>query len=363
MPSDTLESLSRIDGVALDQRSFADLTTLHIGGRPRATISCQTSDSVVAVVSLLDAHHIPFLIVGGGSNLVVADGELPIVAVVVESDTVRIDKETGQLYAEAGACFDDVVAKSIAAGLGGLECLSGVPGSTGATPVQNVGAYGVEIADILSGVELYDRITGIREWVSAESLELSYRYSNLKFTSRAVVLAITVQLRTDGLSAPVRFGELARQLGIEESEEEPRRPAHLVRSAVLTLRARKGMVYNEKDFDTWSAGSFFTNPIVDEQQLRVVRQVLGDEAQAMPCFPHGDTHYKLSAAWLIERAGFSKGYPGTGPARLSDKHTLALTNRGDAKAADIVALARDIQAGVEETFGVILEPEPIWVGI
>nr|WP_268913687.1 UDP-N-acetylmuramate dehydrogenase [Corynebacterium uropygiale] len=360
--------MNDIDGAVLDeQTTLADLTTFHVGARPRLTVRCRTQDAVVETVRRLDAAGVPLLVVGGGSNLLVADEEpLDLVVVLIECAGVSVEEDTGLLRAEAGAVWDEVVSTSLAAGLGGLECLSGIPGSAGATPVQNVGAYGAEIADVLTRVRLLDRETGEVSWVPASALDLSYRYSNLKFTARAVVLEAEFQLRTDGLSAPLRFGELARRLGASSAGE--RRPAAEVREVVLDLRRGKGMVLIPGDHDTWSAGSFFTNPIVpaqiaDSVQDKVRRSLGAEEAESMPRFPAGEGKVKLSAAWLIDRAGFDRGYPGEGaPARLSTRHTLALTNRGEASTGDIVALARDVRDGVNRAFGVRLEPEPIWVG-
>ncbi|MFC6317317.1 UDP-N-acetylmuramate dehydrogenase [Corynebacterium gerontici] len=358
-----LERALAIEGVTRTDERFADLTTLHVGGQPAVSLRCSSAEATCRVIELLDAHAVPLLVVGGGSNLVVADGSLPFAAVILDFDDIDIDVERAVLRADAGAVWDDVVASAVEAGLGGIECLSGIPGSAGATPVQNVGAYGCEIADVLSSVTLFNRESGQVERVEASALDLAYRYSNLKFTQRAVVLDIHLQLRADGLSAPLRFGELARVL---EAQAEQRRPVKEVRDAVLALRTGKGMVYQPEDHDTWSAGSFFTNPIMTPEQAEKVRAVVveklgADVAASMPAF-EVEGGVKLSAAWLIDRAGFAKGYPGEGaPARLSTKHTLALTNRGDAKAADIVALARDVRGGVEQAFGVTLEPEPVWV--
>lgn len=368
-------ALERLDGV-----EFSQLTTFHLGGAPRAAVRAATGEAAAAVVRALDAAGVELLIVGGGSNLLVTDEPLDVVAVIMGDDQLEIDASTGVLRAGAGAVWDEVVAASINAGLGGLECLSGIPGSAGATPVQNVGAYGAEIADVLTRVQLLDRATGTVEWVPASALDLAYRYSNLKFTARGVVLAVEFQLRTDGLSAPLRFGQLAGEPG------QRRDPAE-VREEVLGLRRSKGMVHDPADHDTWSAGSFFTNPVVPETLADEITQVVAaelgaDEAAGMPRFPvaagsmategsdTGDSDgaaealVKLSAAWLIDRAGFAKGYPGAdAPARLSTKHTLALTNRGAARAADVVKLARDVRAGVQEKFGVQLEPEPLWIGL
>lgn len=367
--------LERVDGV-----EFSQLTTFHLGGAPRAAVRAATGEAAAAVVRALDAAGVELLIVGGGSNLLVTDEPLDVVAVIMGDDQLEIDASTGVLRAGAGVVWDEVVAASINAGLGGLECLSGIPGSAGATPVQNVGAYGAEIADVLTRVQLLDRSTGAVEWVPASALDLAYRYSNLKFTARGVVLAVEFQLRTDGLSAPLRFGQLAGEPG------QRRDPAE-VREEVLGLRRSKGMVHDPEDHDTWSAGSFFTNPVVPETLADEITQVVAaelgaDEAAGMPRFPvavgsmateGSDTGgsdgaveplVKLSAAWLIDRAGFAKGYPGAdAPARLSTKHTLALTNRGAARAADVVKLARGVRAGVQEKFGVQLEPEPLWIGL
>lgn len=397
-----------IPGTRVTSRSFAEMTTLRIGAAPAGVVECSSAEAVAQVVSFLDAHTQPLLVVGGGSNLVVGEGDAVSQLVVVllsagneqAGETgVTIDRETGLVRAFAGVEWDQLVAATVEAGLGGLECLSGIPGSVGATPVQNVGAYGAEVAQVLRRVQLYDRTSGELEWVEPSALDLGYRYSNLKFTSRAVVTAVEFQLTTDGLSVPLRFGELARRLGVDADEAaagEIRRPAADVRQAVLELRTGKGMVLDAADHDTWSAGSFFTNPIVTGEEARdavvaAVREKCGDaEAESMPLYPvrggsasasggaggaagagagdgagAGEPQFKFSAAWLIERAGFAKGWhvPGNERASLSTKHTLALTNRGSATSADVVELARAVRAGVQEAFGVVLEPEPIWVGV
>lgn len=401
-----------IPGARVTSRSFADMTTLRIGAAPAGVVECSSAEAVAQVVSFLDAHTQPLLVVGGGSNLVVGEGDEVSQLVVVllnagggeggvdkkgaeeksVEDDVMIDRETGVVRAFAGVEWDQLVAATVEAGLGGLECLSGIPGSVGATPVQNVGAYGAEVAQVLRRVQLFDRASGELEWVEPSALDLGYRYSNLKFTSRAVVTAVEFQLTTDGLSVPLRYGELARRLGVDADEAAAgniRRPAADVRQAVLELRAGKGMVLDMADHDTWSAGSFFTNPIVTGEEARdavvaAVREKCGDaEAESMPLYPVkgggagaaggagagaagvGEPQFKFSAAWLIERAGFAKGWhvPGNDRASLSTKHTLALTNRGAATSEDVVELARAVRAGVREAFGVVLEPEPIWVGV
>lgn len=371
---DKFLTLADIDGVTLDsETTFADLTTLRIGGAPLVTVRCASAEAAIAALAALDDASQDYLVVGGGSNLVVAEGQLDVVVVILDFEDIDVSVASGLVRADAGAVWDDVVALSVDCGLGGIECLSGIPGNAGAVPVQNVGAYGAETSDVLTQVYLYERATRTAAWVPAEELELAYRYSNLKFTGRGVVLAIELQLTTDGLSRPLRFGQLTQNPG-------ERRPVAEVREDVLKLRRGKGMVLDPEDPDTWSAGSFFTNPIVEPQVAdsiqEAVRAARGDEdADRMPRHVVGGTttsgeggegKEKLSAAWLIERAGFAKGYPGEesgAKATLSTKHTLALTNRGEATADDIVALAREIRAGVEKAFGVTLEPEPIWLGV
>jgi len=329
--------------------SFASLTTLRVGGTPRDLIRCASATELASTVAGLDAEGAPLLVVGGGSNLVVAEGRLGFTAVLAENGGIElVDAHT--LRAGAGAVWDDVVAFAVDNGLGGIEALSGIPGSAGATPVQNVGAYGAEISDVLSRVRLWNRETDTDEWVPAESLDLAYRWSNLKFTGRAVVLEVEMRLQPTELSRPLRH------LGGE------RLPLAEARENILATRRAKGMVLDPADHDTWSAGSFFTNPVVEPELADTIEAAVGETG--MPRFPQPDGREKLSAAWLIERAGFPRGYPGAGaPARLSTKHTLALTNRGNATADDVVALARDVRGGVEKRFGVTLVPEPVWVGV
>ena len=304
--------LERLDGVRLK-----DLTTLRIGGAPRAVWRAHSASELAHAVSLLDAAREPLLILGGGSNLVVADGDLDLTVVIAGNDDIEM-RPDGLVRAGAGAVWDDVVAAAVDAGLSGIETLSGIPGSAGATPVQNVGAYGAEVGDVLTRVHLYNRKTGETEWVPASDLELAYRYSNLKFTGRAVVLEIELQLTPAELSIPLRHLG-GKQLPLKEAREE-----------ILRVRAAKGMVLDPDDHDTWSAGSFFTNPVVApelaDEIARIVEAERPGEGETMPRYPQADGKVKLSAAWLIERAGFHRGFPDdNAPARLSTKHTLALT--------------------------------------
>lgn len=343
---------------------LAGFTTLRVGGKVPVMFTCRSTEALVACVRELDAAGLDTLLLAGGSNLLITDGALDLAVVRIATSGMSIERD-GQraiVRVNAGAVWDDVVAQTVGAGLGGLECLSGIPGSAGATPVQNVGAFGVEVASLLRRVQLLDRRSGEIRWVEPAELALGYRTSCLKHSNHAVVLSMEFVLTTDNLSAPLRYRELNARLGARTGD---RRNAAEVRQAVLALRSAKGMVLDEADHDTWSAGSFFTNPVVDERTLARVKAAvaarLGDDV-AMPAFPEaGGT--KLSAAWLIERAGFGKGYPGPhAPVRLSTKHTLALTNRGSGTAGELIALAREVRAGVEAVFGVRLHPEPVLVG-
>ena len=332
----------------------AALTTLRVGPVARRVITCETTEQIVATMRTLDGGgQDPVLVLGGGSNVVVADDLADLTVVRLANSTVAVDGPA--LRAQAGADWDDVVVRAIEANLGGLECLSGIPGSAGATPVQNVGAYGVEVADSLTRVLLLDRPRFELRWVAAAELGFSYRHSVLKNNDAAIVLEVEFTLDPSGRSAPLRYGELSTTLDIPAGEQTD--PAR-VRAAVLALRAGKGMVLDAADHDTWSVGSFFTNPVVPAEVF--------DRLQASSDVPV--PHYgapdgvKLAAGWLVERAGFGKGFPGEGPCRLSTKHTLALTNRGGARTADVLTLARQVRDGVRDAFGVTLVPEPVLIG-
>jgi UDP-N-acetylmuramate dehydrogenase len=251
----------------------------------------------------------------------------------------------------AGEDWERLVARTVEEEWIGLEALSGIPGSTGASPIQNIGAYGADVSQTIATVATYDRQSGQRTTFAAVDCGFGYRTSRFKGEpGRYLILSVTFQLRLGSMSAPIRYAELARVLGVELGA---RVPATDVRRAVLRLRRGKGMVLDDDDPDTWSAGSFFTNPILEPKQAAL----LPPEA---PRFSQPDGRVKTSAAWLIEHAGFGKGY-GAGEATLSTKHTLALTNRGHARAADLLALARQVRRGVDSTFGITLTPEPLLV--
>jgi UDP-N-acetylmuramate dehydrogenase len=338
-------------------------TTLRVGGPATRFVAAESAEHVVAAVRAAEDR---LLILGGGSNLVISDEGFDGTVVQVANRGSKIDSlGDGRvaLTVEAGEDWDTVVSRTVDAGLGGLECLSGIPGSVGATPVQNVGAYGVEIAQLLISVDLLDRASGEVRTLNTSELALGYRTSMLKGTERAVVLRVRFELADGGMSAPVRYTELARTLGVRQGKRVPVADA---RAAVLALRRGKGMVLDADDHDTWSVGSFFTNPIVVDSELPVVlariASTVGPDTP-VPQYPAGVGTSKLSAAWLIERAGFAKGHEGPGGrVALSHKHTLALTNRGSASSADLLSLAREVRDGVRTTFGVELHPEPVLVG-
>ena len=344
-------------GARVDENvPLAPLTTLRVGPAASRVITCTTTEQVVAALRHLDGQDAqPLLVMAGGSNVVIDDTLTDLTVIRLANNNIRVDGNV--VRAEAGAVWDDVVVAAIAAGLGGLECLSGIPGSAGATPVQNVGAYGVEVADTITRVRLLDRGTGAVRWAPAGELGFGYRTSVLKHSEAAVVLEVEFALDATGRSAPLRYGELVAALGVAAGERAD--PAG-VREGVLALRAGKGMVLDAADHDTWSVGSFFTNPVVTQQHY----QELADGAdRPVPHYPAPDG-VKLAAGWLVEQAGFGKGYPDVDSARcrLSTKHALALTNRGGAGAAEVVALARAVRDGVRDVFGVTLIPEPVLVG-
>ena len=345
------------------QAALREHTTLRLGGPAVRFDEATTSDDLVAKVRAADDGGEPLLLLGGGSNLVVADEGFDgaVLKISTKGRGLSQDGPIVRVTAEAGENWDEFVEWTVREGLGGLECLSGIPGLVGATPIQNVGAYGFEIGDLLRSVRLYDRRMGEVRTLVKEQLRLGYRTSVLKGTDHGVVLSIDVDLHGDGLSSPIRYAELAKRLGVEIGA---RVPTASVRDAVLDLRRGKGMVLDPDDHDTWSAGSFFTNPILPEARVAAVLarigEVVGDDVP-VPQYP-ADNGVKLSAAWLIERAGFGKGHQGAGGrVSLSTKHTLALTNRGSATTADLLELAREVRDGVENRFGVELHPEPLLI--
>lgn len=352
---------------------LSDLTTLRVGGEVVRYEQTECEADLLAVVREADEAGLPLLVLGGGSNLLASDDPFP--GVVVRDQrrglTVRESSACGgaDIVVPAGEVWDDLVLRAIAEGWSGIEALSGIPGSVGATPIQNVGAYGHEVGEVLAFVRTWDRERAAIRTFAHSELGLGYRTSIFKRTMaqqgldgegrvwspspRHVVLEVGLQMPLATRSAPVAYAELARTLGVEVGE---RVESSQVRDAVLGLRRAKGMVLDDGDHDTWSAGSFFTNPVLTPAQAE------GLPADA-PRFPMPGGLVKSSAAWLISHSGFERGHGLPGPASLSTKHSLALTNRGGANAADVVALAREVRDGVERVFGVWLEPEPVLVGL
>lgn len=337
----------------MTERAFAtlaDVTTLRVGGPPGHQVTASTAEELVSAVKEADGRRESLLLVGGGSNLVVADEGFAGTVIRIATRGIEVREEVGSviLTVAAGEPWDDVVARCVASGWSGIEALSGIPGSTGATPVQNVGAYGQEVADVIESVHVLDRTTGDMRDLSPE--ECGFRYRSSRFKTQAdrwVVLVVSLRLRRSDVGA-VRYEQLARHMEVEVGATVPLAD---IRRHVLDLRSAKGMVLDDRDHDTWSVGSFFTNPIVSPARA-------DDLPPECPRYPATDG-VKVSAAWLIEAAGVGRGFslPGS-RAAVSSKHTLALVNLGGASAADVLALAAEIQGRVREAFGIDLEPEP-----
>jgi UDP-N-acetylmuramate dehydrogenase len=329
---------------------LADHTTLRLGGPAAAWVRATTEAELTAALSETAG---PVLVLGGGSNLVVADAGFDGTVVEVATSGVQADDDStcggAMVTVAAGESWDGFVARAVESGWVGVEALAGIPGLVGATPIQNVGAYGQEVADTIAQVRVWDRVLrGVRTFASADC-HFGYRTSRFKRDpGRHVVLSVSFQLRPGRLGEPVRYAELARALGVGAGQ---RAPLADVREAVLALRRSKGMVLDPADHDTWSAGSFFTNPVVLPAEV----------PDGAPAWPQDDGLVKTSAAWLIEHAGFPTGY-GAGPVALSTKHPLALTNRGGATTEQLLALAREVRDGVEARFGIRLVNEPVLVG-
>ncbi|MGC9670139.1 UDP-N-acetylmuramate dehydrogenase [Planosporangium sp. 12N6] len=340
-------------------------TTLRLGGPAAELVEASSADEIVAALRKVDPSEptsddaaISAFVLAGGSNVVVADEGYPGTVVLLRNRgfSVRRDGDRATVRVEAGQEWDELVAFTVAEGLAGLECLSGIPGSAGATPVQNVGAYGQEVTETIAAVRVYDRRTGETRTMSPRECGFGYRTSVFKHNPRYVVLSVDFSLAVSTRSMPVRYAELARSLGVAPGE-----PAELgrVREVVLALRAGKGMVLDPADPDTNSAGSFFTNPVLPAAEYAALCARAGAEP---PAWSEADGSVKVSAAWLIQHAGFSRGYGHDGSGvGISTKHTLALTNRGTGTTAALLELAREIRDGVRDRFGVVLRPEPVLV--
>lgn len=331
---------------------LANHTTLRVGGPVSDFVVARTEEALIEAVRSADDLGKPVLVLGGGSNLLVSDSGFDGRVVAVRTTGVLADADAcggAVVRVAAGEPWDAVVDRAVEEGWIGVEALSGIPGLVGATPIQNVGAYGQEVAQSIASVRCWDRRSGQVRTLFNRDCRFGYRTSRLKQEpDRWVVLEVVFQLRLGDLGAPVAYAELARSLGLEIGD---RAPLAEVRAAVLGLRRAKGMVLDESDHDTWSAGSFFTNPVLAADEV----------PEGAPAWPQPDGTVKTSAAWLIEQAGFARGH-GNDRAGLSGKHTLALTNRGGATATDLVTLAREVRDGVRARFGIELVNEPVLVG-
>jgi UDP-N-acetylmuramate dehydrogenase len=342
---------------------LSPLTTLGLGGPAASLVEVSDLDETVEAVRAADKAGEPVLVLAGGSNVVVSDAGFGGTVILLRSSGIRAVRrgDAVDLTVAAGHIWDDLVAHCIAEDLAGIECMSGIPGSTGATPIQNVGAYGQEVAETIRTVTAFDRHADEVVTIAPEQCGFGYRHSAFKGHDRHVVLEVTYRLRADRLGGPLRFGELTRRLGVAAGGAAP---LGEIRDAVLSLRRGKGMVLDADDPDTRSVGSFFTNPVLStagwDALLERCAGRLGPGV-VPPQWPEGTDRVKTSAAWLIERAGFAKGYGRDGVA-ISGKHTLALTHRGGGSTAALLSLAREIRDGVDAAFGVRLVNEPVLIG-
>ncbi|MGY1811674.1 UDP-N-acetylmuramate dehydrogenase [Blastococcus sp. SYSU D00820] len=323
--------------------TLAQLTTLGVGGPIDRLVEVTSAGELVAAVREADAAGRPLLVLGGGSNVIGPDEGWPGDVVLVRSRGIA--RTGGALEVQAGEPWDDLVAATVDGGLAGMEAMAGIPGSTGATPVQNVGAYGQEVAQTITAVRVYDRAEDRERVLTPADCAFAYRDSRLKREpGRFVVLTVSFALEESLLSKPVGYAELARALGVELGE---RAPLADVRAAVLGLRRGKGMVWDPTDPDSRSAGSFFTNPIVPATRA----------VEGCPSWPAGEGAVKLSAAWLVQSAGFGRGTR-EGRVGTSSRHSLALTTEDGATAGELLAYADRVVATVRDRFGVTLDREP-----
>ncbi len=334
---------------------LSDWTTLRVGGPAGAFVEVPDVASLSGALRQAEAEDVPVLVLGGGSNVVVADEGFPGTVVRIAMTGVRFQPEVDGVIAHVGAGEDwsALVSRFVAEGLSGTECLSGIPGLAGATPVQNVGAYGQDVSETITSVTAWDRRARSLTRMTPADCRFSYRDSLFKRNPRYVVTEVAFDLRRSRSSGPLRYGELARRLGIAVGKTAP---LGETAGAVIELRRAKGMVLEADDPDSRSVGSFFTNPVLDEARMRELLKLAPD----VPRFGE-ERGTKVPAAWLVERSGFARGYR-KGGAAISSKHALALTVLDGGSASDLVALARDVRDGVMQRFGVRLEPEPVLVG-
>ncbi len=331
-----------------------DFTSLRVGGPAKNFVEAHNEEEIIT--ALIAAGDSPVLILGGGTNVLISDAgfEGTVIHITNNSLVAEVDACSGAtLTIGAGENWDDFVALTIERGYAGLETLSGIPGTIGAAPIQNIGAYGHEVAEFITRVRTYDRkAKAVKTFINSEC-EFEYRSSLFKRNpGQFIILDVQFQIRIGDLSDPITYLELAKKLDLQMGDKAP---VQTVRQAVLELRASKGMLLDPNDSDSRSAGSFFTNPVISQQAADAL-------PDAAPKWPLIDGRVKISAAWLIENAGMRKGDE-IGGARISTKHVLALTNAGDATATDLIELAKSAQAKVYEKFGIKLEPEVNLVGL
>ena len=340
---------------------LAPLTTLRIGGPARYFVEARTSTEVAEAVTFAGSRGLSLFVLGGGSNLVIADDGWPgLVLKIAISGIERLGEQDGKALLDVGAgeSWDGFVSQAVADDCTGVECLSGIPGTVGGTPVQNVGAYGQEVSQTIESVQVFNREQRQIRELCNEACGFSYRSSifNTSERDRFVILRVTFALLPGG-KPHMEYADLRRHF--EGRTTSPTLAE--VREAVRQIRGRKGMLIVEGDPDSRSAGSFFKNPVLSEAQLHDLKKRAEARSLVVPSYPALAQSHKVSAAWLVEHSGFSRGYS-FGHVGISTKHALAIVNRGGASAAEILALKNQVQQRVEETWGVHLEPEPVMVG-
>jgi UDP-N-acetylmuramate dehydrogenase len=342
---------------------LAPLTTFHLGGPARFFVEAKSPGEVQEAILFVQSGNLPLFVLGGGSNLVVSDSGwagmvLKVAIPGIEQHPGSNDEGRVLFDVGAGESWDRFVSYSVMAKCGGIECLSGIPGSVGGTPVQNVGAYGQEVSQTIESVEVFDRKDGQVRELCREACGFAYRSSIFNTTERGrfIILRVTYALRPGG-EPYLAYADLKRHF---EGRETPPNLAE-TREAVRHIRARKGMLIVPGDPDCQSAGSFFKNPVLSEAQLEDLQKRAAAKGLTLPSYPGLEKNRKVSAAWLVEKSGFTRGY-GFGHIGISSKHALAIVNRGGATAAEVLALKDQIQQRVDEIWGVRLEPEPVMVG-
>jgi UDP-N-acetylmuramate dehydrogenase len=340
--------------------SLAPLTTMGVGGPARYFVEAMTTDEVGEAARYAEAHKLPLFIMGGGSNLIVSDRGWPglVLKVGIRGINHRHGRGTAYFDAGAGEEWDDFVAATVQHTCAGIECLSGIPGSVGGTPVQNVGAYGQEVAETIDSLVAFDLKSGEEQEFEKEDCGFAYRTSifNTRERGRYVILRVSFALQ-HGSEPRIGYADLSKYFADRKGTPNVAE----VRKAVREIRASKSMLITPGDEDARSAGSFFKNPVLSAEEFEELRRRAGARSLEIPSYPALDAHHKVSAAWLVEQSGFSKGYA-RGAVGISRKHTLAIVNRGQATAAEIVAFKDEIQGRVRKTWGVFLEPEPVFVG-